>query len=37
MLATVCSIFGVYIIGLVFARRADKADEMKVRCRFDMM
>ena len=30
VLATVCSIFGVYFIGLVFARRADKNDEMKV-------
>lgn len=30
VLATVCSIFGVYLIGLVFARRADKEDEMKV-------
>jgi len=30
VLATVCSIFGVYFIGLVFARRADKEDEMKV-------
>ena len=30
VLATVCSIFGVYLIGLVFARRADKNDEMKV-------
>lgn len=31
VLATVCSIFGVYFMGLVFARRADKNDEMKVR------
>ena len=30
VLATVCSIFGLYIIGLVFARKADKKDEMKV-------
>lgn len=34
VLATVCSIFGVYFIGLVFARRADKSDEMKVRYSF---
>ena len=31
VLATVCSIFGLYFIGLVFARKADKKDEMKVR------
>lgn len=31
VLATVCSIFGAYFLGLVFARRADKIDEMKVR------
>lgn len=31
VLATVCSIFGAYVIGLVFARKADKNDEMKVR------
>ena len=30
VLATVCSIFGLYFIGLVFARKADKRDEMKV-------
>ena len=30
VLATVCSIFGLYFIGLVFARKADKKDEMKV-------
>lgn len=34
VLATVCSIFGAYVIGLVFARRADKNDEMKVICFF---
>lgn len=31
VLATVCSIFGAYFLGLVFARRADKIDELKVR------
>lgn len=31
MLATVCSIFGVYVLGLVLARRVDKLDELKVR------
>ncbi|XP_068682590.1 polycystin-1-like protein 2 [Montipora foliosa] len=30
VLATVCSIFGLYAIALVFARKADKKDEMKV-------
>lgn len=30
VLITVCSIFGLYIIGLIFARKADKKDEMKV-------
>ena len=30
VLATVCSIFGLYFIGLVFVRKADKKDEMKV-------
>ena len=30
VLATVCSIFGMYFIGLVFARRADKNDKTKV-------
>ena len=30
VLATVCSIFGLYFIALVFARKADKKDEMKV-------
>ena len=30
VLATVCSIFGLYAFGLVFARRADKKDEQKV-------
>lgn len=37
VLATVCSIFGVYFIGLVFARRADKEDEMKVGCCFALL
>lgn len=31
MLATVCSIFGLYIMGLVLCRRADKIDELKVK------
>jgi len=31
VLATVCSIFGAYVLGLVFAQKADKIDEMKVR------
>ena len=31
VLATVCSIFGLYFVGLVFARRADNCDETKVR------
>ena len=31
VLATVLSIFGLYIIGLVIARRADRKDERKVR------
>ena len=30
VLATVCSVFGVYIVGLVLARRADKKDTDKV-------
>ena len=30
VLATVCAIFGLYFVGLVFARKADKKDEMKV-------
>ena len=30
VLAVVCVIFGVYFIGLVFARRADKKDRRKV-------
>lgn len=34
VLATVCSIFGVYALGLVFARRADKLDGLKVGNRF---
>ena len=30
VLATICSIFGLYFISLVFARREDKKDDMKV-------
>ena len=30
VLATVCAIFGMYFVGLVFARRADKKDTRKV-------
>ena len=30
VLSTVCVIFGIYFIGLVFARRADKKDIRKV-------
>ena len=30
VLATVCSMLGLYVVGLVFARRADKKDESKV-------
>ena len=30
VLITVCIIFGIYFIGLVFARRADKKDMKKV-------
>ena len=30
VLATVCAIFGMYFVGLVFARRADKKDTSKV-------
>ena len=30
VLATVCSILGLYCVALVFARRADKRDEAKV-------
>lgn len=30
VLATVCGLFGLYFIGLVFARKADKRDETKV-------
>ena len=37
VLATVCFLFGVYLIGLVFARRADKNDEMKVGYCFAML
>ena len=31
VLITVCIIFGIYFIGLVFARRSDKKDMKKVR------
>lgn len=30
VLATVCSMLGFYVVGLIFARRADKKDESKV-------
>lgn len=30
VLATVCSLFGLYFVGLVFARKSDKKDELKV-------
>jgi hypothetical protein len=30
VLATVCGLIGLYFIGLVFARKADKKDETKV-------
>ena len=30
VLATVCTMLGVYMVGLIFARRADKRDELKV-------
>jgi len=30
VLATVCTMFGFYVVGLIFARRADKKDESKV-------
>lgn len=30
VLATVCSMLWFYFVGLVFARRADKRDELKV-------
>lgn len=31
VLCTVCVIFAVYAVGLVFARKADNGDKMKVR------
>ena len=34
VLATVCVIIGIYFIGLVFARRADKNDNFKVSVNF---
>lgn len=30
VLSTICVIFGIYFVGLVFARRADKKDIRKV-------
>lgn len=30
VLATVCSMLGFYLVGLMFARRSDKEDELKV-------
>ena len=30
VLSTVCAIFGIYFVGLVFARRADEKDSKKV-------
>ena len=30
VLATVCSMLGLYVVGLIFARRADKKDLSKV-------
>ena len=30
VLTTVCAIFGIYFVGLVFARRADKTDTRRV-------
>ena len=30
VLSTVCAVFGIYIVGLVFARRADNKDLQKV-------
>lgn len=30
VLATICSMLGLYVVGLVFARRADKKDLSKV-------
>ena len=37
VLATVCSIFGFYFLGLVLARRADRTDERKVRLDFPLI
>lgn len=37
VLATVCSIFGFYFLGLVLARRADRTDERKVRLAFALI
>lgn len=34
VLATVCSMLGCYLLGLMFARRADNKDELKVSMRF---
>lgn len=34
VLATVCGILGLYVIGLVFARREDKRDELRVSAAF---
>ena len=31
VLATVCIVYGAYFLGLIWARRADKRDVMKVR------
>lgn len=31
VLATLCTIFGLYIVTVVFARRADRNDKQKVR------
>lgn len=37
VLATVCSIFGFYFLGLVLARRADRTDKRKVRLDFPLI
>ena len=34
VLATVCSMLWFYLVGLLFARRADKEDELKVSLSF---
>ena len=31
MLSTVCALLGLYVIGLILARREDKRDELRVR------